>query len=62
MKLFVSALEFSSNIHLKYLMRELSNRIDVELYGVFGEDISDNKPIYSPNDFSIMGFVDVFLR
>lgn len=62
MKLFVSALEFSSNIHLKYLIRELSNRIDVELYGVFGEDISDNKPIYSPNDFSIMGFVDVFYK
>ncbi len=62
MKLFVSALEFSSNIHLKYLIKELSSRIDLELYGVFSDGISNNNPIYSPNDFSIMGFVDVFYK
>lgn len=61
-KLFVSALEISSNVHLRFLIKELESKIDVELYGVFDKDISTNTPMYSPKDFSIMGFVDVFYK
>ena len=61
-KLFVSALEISSNVHLRFLIKGLESRIDIELYGVFDKDISTNSPIYSPKDFSIMGFVDVFYK
>ena len=61
-KLFVSALEISSNVHLRCLIKVLENRANIELFGVFDEDISTNPPIYSPKDFSIMGFVDVFYK
>lgn len=62
MKLFVSALEPSSNMHLKFLIKELQKHTSIDLYGVFANDISDDMPLYSPNDFSIMGFSDVIKK
>lgn len=59
MKLFVSALEPSSNIHLKFLLDELKKQQNIELFGVFSKDISNETPLYIPENFSVMGFVDV---
>lgn len=39
MKLFVSALEYSANIHLKYLLCELIKHENIELCGIFDEKI-----------------------
>ncbi len=54
-KILVSALEPSSNLHLSELMKYLKD--EVTLLGVFDESLG--KPLYSPKDFSAMGFVDV---
>ena len=54
MKLLVSALEPSSNLHLKALYPHLEN---VELCGIFDESLGD--PLYSPKAFSVMGIKDV---
>lgn len=58
MKLLVSALEASSNIHLKALHPYLDSQ--VEFFGIF--DSSLGKPIHRPQDFAVMGFVDVFKK
>lgn len=55
MRLFVAALEPSSNLHLRNLKKELLQ--DYEIIGVCDSDIGN--PIFLPSDFSIMGFVDV---
>ncbi len=55
MKLLVSALEPSSNAHLKSLVPFLEGR--AELLGVF--DPQFGKPLYKPSEFSVMGFSDV---
>lgn len=53
-KLLVSALEPSSNIHL----RELKKKLDgVEFLGIFDEDMGE--PLFSPKEFSVMAFGDV---
>lgn len=58
MKLLVSALEPSSNLHLKSLVKYLGK--DIEFIGIFDESLSVfGTPLYSPKDFSVMGFVDV---
>jgi len=54
LKLLVSALEPSSNLHLKALYPHLEN---VELCGIFDESLGD--PLYSPKAFSVMGIKDV---
>ena len=41
MKLFVSALEYSANIHLKYLLCELIKHENIELCGIFDKNIID---------------------
>lgn len=41
MRLFVSALEYSANIHLRYLLGEISKLDSVELCGIFDEKILD---------------------
>lgn len=61
MKLFVSALETSSNIHLRYLLKELNKIENIEICGIFSNDISPN-PLFSPSDFSVMGFSDVLTK
>ena len=58
MKLLVSALEHSANIHLKSLKKELSS--DVEFIGIF--DSSLGKPIVDLRSLSIMGFVDALKK
>jgi len=53
-KLLVSALEPSSNLHLKALYPYLN---EAELCGIFDESLGD--PLYSPKAFSVMGIKDV---
>jgi lipid-A-disaccharide synthase len=57
MKLLVSALEPSANVHLKYLMEKLP---DVEIAGIF--DRALGTPLYGMDEFSVMGFVDVLAK
>ncbi|WP_104697744.1 MULTISPECIES: lipid-A-disaccharide synthase [unclassified Helicobacter] len=59
MKILVSALESSSNEHLKTLMQEF-NEGEIELFGIF--DSSLGKPLYTPKDFSVMGILDVLKK
>jgi len=53
-KLLVSALEPSSNLHLKALYPHLEG---AELCGIFDESLG--VPLYSPKEFSVMGIKDV---
>ncbi|MDD3466492.1 MAG: lipid-A-disaccharide synthase [Campylobacterales bacterium] len=57
MKLLVSALEPSANIHLENLLHTLE---DVELGGIFDERFG--KPLMSSKNFGVMGFVDVLAK
>ena len=52
-KILVSSLESSSSIHLEEVLKYTQN---VELKGIFNPKLGN--PIYSPKDFSVMGFVD----
>ncbi|WP_200763647.1 lipid-A-disaccharide synthase [Nitrosophilus alvini] len=54
MKLLVSALEPSANIHLKEVLKELG---DVEISGIFDDSLGE--PLYSSKEFGVMGFLDV---
>jgi len=58
MKILVSALEHSANIHLKSLKKELS--ADVEFKGIFDNDLGD--PIVDLRTLAIMGFVDAIKK
>ena len=58
MKLLISALEHSANVHLKYLMKELTD--DIEITGIF--DASLGESIIDLRSTAIMGFVDVFKK
>jgi len=58
MKILVSALEHSANVHLKSLKQELSE--DVEFIGIF--DKSLGKPVVDLRSFAIMGFVDALKK
>ncbi len=58
MKILVSALEHSANVHLKSLKQELSE--DVEFIGIF--DKSLGKPIVDLRSLAIMGFVDALKK
>ena len=58
MKLLVSALEHSANIHLKSVVEKLGD--DVELVGIF--DRSLGEPIIDMRKLSIMGFVDALKK
>lgn len=57
MKLLVSALERSANVHLSYLTPYLQ---DVELVGIFDQNLG--RPIIDLQSFAVMGFVDVFKK
>jgi lipid-A-disaccharide synthase len=57
-KILVSALETSSNIHLKALQKELSD--DVELTGIFDKNLG--KPNYDITQLAVMGFVDALKK
>lgn len=58
MKLLVSALEHSANIHLKALKQELSD--DVEFIGIFDKGLGN--PIIDLSSLAIMGFVDAIKK
>lgn len=58
MKLLVSALEHSANVHLKYLLKELGD--DVILSGIFDNSLGNS--IIDLRSTSIMGFVDVIKK
>ena len=53
MKLLVSALEPSANLHLEPILEGLS---DIELLGIY--DKKFGKPLYPSSDFAVMGIVD----
>jgi lipid-A-disaccharide synthase len=57
MKLLVSALEPSSNLHLKELLHYSHN---IELLGIFSKELG--RPLYDVSDMAIMGFVDAFKK
>lgn len=71
MKIFVSALEPSANVHLKNLIAKIYERAEkskkhIEICGIFDrgfflEDFAKilNAPIFAPQEFSAMGFFDV---
>ncbi|MDD5373061.1 MAG: lipid-A-disaccharide synthase [Sulfurimonas sp.] len=58
MKILVSALEHSANIHLKSLKKEL--RGDMEFIGIFDSELGT--PIVDLQSLAIMGFVDVLKK
>lgn len=58
LKLLVSALEHSANIHLEALKQELSD--DVEMIGIFDKKLG--KPYVDLSSLAIMGFVDVIKK
>lgn len=58
MKLLVSALEHSANVHLTYLVKELGK--DVELSGIFDSSLGES--IVDLRSAAIMGFVDALKK
>jgi len=58
LKILVSALETSSNIHLKELKKYLSS--DVEFVGVFDKELGN--PLYDLSSLAIMGFLDAIKK
>ncbi len=54
MKLLISALEPSANLHLKPI---LNNLHDIKICGIFDKSFGD--PLYPSDEFSVMGIVDV---
>ncbi|HIO90963.1 MAG TPA: lipid-A-disaccharide synthase [Campylobacterales bacterium] len=54
MRILVSALEPSANLHLEPILQELG---DVEISGIFDERFA--KPLYSSKEFSVMGILDI---
>jgi len=58
MKILVSALEHSANVHLKSLKKELSE--DVEFIGIFDKELG--KPIVDLRSLAIMGIVDALKK
>ena len=58
MKILVSALEHSANIHLKSLKKELNP--EVEFVGIFDSELGS--PIVDLRSLAVMGFVDVIKK
>ena len=59
-RIFVSALEYSANIHLYYLLNALQKReVDFEICGIFDAKVLKIESTFSPNEFRVMGFVGV---
>jgi len=64
MKLLVSALEHSANIHLNSVVEKLEGS-DTELYGIFAKDIQVHtmgSSFIDLSELAIMGFVDVLKK
>lgn len=58
MKILVSALETSANVHLKELIQYFDN--NVELYGIFDKALGN--PLHDLSSLAIMGFTDAIKR
>ena len=58
MKILVSALEHSANIHLKSLKKELGE--DIEFVGIFSDELGE--PIVDLSALAIMGIVDALKK
>ena len=61
MKLLVSALEPSSNLHLKELLKHI-NKEKIELIGIFDKAIDHGNPLYDISQMAIMGVVDAMKK
>lgn len=59
MKLLVSALEPSSNLHLKEVLKHTE---DIELTGIFDKGITKGTPLYDISEMAIMGVVDAIKK
>ena len=59
MKLLVSALEPSSNLHLKEVLKYT---YDVELIGIFDKNIENGTALYDISEMAIMGVVDAIKK
>jgi len=59
MKLLVSALEPSSNLHLKEVLKHTH---DTELMGIFDKQIEKGTPLYDISEMAIMGVVDALKK
>ena len=59
MKLLVSALEPSSNLHLREVLKHTE---DVELIGIFDKRIDAGTPLYDITEMAIMGVVDAIKK
>ena len=59
MKLLVSALEPSANLHLKEVLKHTK---DVELTGIFDRNIENGTPLYDISQMAIMGVVDAITK
>jgi len=59
MKLLVSALEPSSNLHLKEVLKHTKN---VELTGIFDKTIEEGIPLHDISEMAIMGVVDALKK
>jgi len=59
MKLLVSALEPSSNLHLKEVLKHTQ---DVELMGIFDKSIENGTPLHDISEMAIMGVVDAIKK
>jgi len=59
MKLLVSALEPSSNLHLKEVLKHSQ---DLELIGIFDKTIEEGTPLYDISEMAIMGVVDALKK
>ena len=58
MKILISALEPSANLHLKYILDECKmENVKWKIYGVFDKRFGE--PIIDGNEFNVMGFLDV---
>ena len=57
MKLLISALEPSANLHLAPILEELP---EAQISGIFDPKFGD--PLYASSEFSVMGFLDVLPR
>lgn len=54
MRLLISSLEPSANLHLEPILQKLSN---AQIFGIFDEKFGT--PLYKSSEFSVMGFLDV---
>ncbi len=59
MKLLVSALEPSSNLHLKEVLKHTK---DIKLLGIFDKQIKEGTPVYDISQMAIMGVMDALKK